>query len=318
MKVLCKTYGHELYFAKQYVNGIVTYILPFTVISSPILGKKIVSMPFDGSYGDAICVNFGSVTRDLYQCVLTFAYENDITYIEIRTRDPYHPILTEMGFSKNISLIISEIDLDKIKNNSRLNRKKRSSLHISAVKGLKVSFSSDIEDLKKFYHIMSINMRSYGTPMYPYSYFENMWHEFFVKGELVLIKCTYKEKMVGGMLLFIGQHTSIMKYTSALSKYFFARPYAALNWTAIDFCIQNGCKILNMGTSFYNDDGLVAAKKGFGADNIPLVAYTLDLKNKSASLTELQERYDKLIKLWKYQPLVTSQLLGSAFWRWYC
>jgi hypothetical protein len=318
MKVLCKTYGHELYFAKQYVNGIVTHVLPFTVIIKPILGKKIISMPFDGSYGDAICVNKGSVTRDLYQCILNFAQKNGILYIEIRTRDPHHPILTDMGFSQNISLIISEIALDEIKNNNYLKRKKRSSLHISEVKGLKISMSSDIKDLKRFYRIMSINMRKYGTPMYPYSYFKNMWYEFFLKGELILIKCTYKEKMVGGMILLVGQNTSIMKYTSALSKYYFTRPYAALNWTAIEFCIQNGCKFLNMGTSFYNDDGLVAAKKGFGAESIPLVAYTLDLKNKSASLAQLQGRYGKLIKLWKYQPLITSQLLGNIFWRWFC
>ena len=318
LRILSATYGHKLYFAKQYSNDIVTHILPFTVVTNPILGKKIVSLPFDGSYGDVICIGKGDPVLELYQEVLNYAEKNGIIYIEIRTRDPNHYILSNMGFSKNISMIISEINLSQIKDNNYLHRKKRSSLHISKVKGLSVSISSDICDLKTFYKIMSINMRNYGTPMYPYAYFKNMWDEFFPKGELILIKSEYKGKMIGGLLLLFGQHTSIIKYSSALSKYFFTRPYAAMNWTAIDFCIQHGCEYLNMGTSFSNDDGLVAAKKGFGADSLPLVAYTYDYKRKTKSLMQLQKRYGFLIKMWKFQPLFTSQLLGNLFWKWFC
>ena len=318
LRILSTTYGHKLFFAKQYVNNIITHIIPFTVVQNVFIGKKLISLPFDGSYGDVICLGKGEVREDLYREILTFAEKNNIMHVEIRTRNSDHSILNKMGFEKNVSLIISEIELKEVKNNNKLNRKKRSSLHISQTKGLAVSISSDINDLKTFYKIMSINMRSYGTPMYPYAYFRNMWNEFFYRGELILVKCSYKDKMVGGLLLLLGKHTSIIKYSSALSNYFFTRPYAAMNWTVIDFCIEYGCDYLNMGTSFYDDDGLISAKRGFGAHSIPLVAYTYDFNKKTKTLMQLQNKYANIIKLWKYQPLFTSQLLGKMFWKWYC
>lgn len=319
MKIVSDAYGHELLFIKQYVDGVLTHTLPFAVIRNPILGAKIVSMPFDGSYGDAICINRHEISEDLYIGLLKYAVAHGIVTVEIRTRNPNYTLLENMGFDKNISLMISEIPLDSVKNNCPLQRKKRSSLHISQVKGLNISLSTDVDDLKRFYHIMSINMRTYGTPMYPYSYFKKIGDTFFQTGDAVLIKSTYEDSMIGGILFFLGQEVSILKYSAVLPEYLFTRPYAAMNWTAIDLCTNRGCRSLNMGTSFVDDEGLINAKKGFGADTIPLAAYTWSSsKKKPAPLNELQDRYKKLIALWKYQPLITSQMLGSIFWRWYC
>lgn len=318
MKILSRTYGHTLLFAKQFVDGALTHVLPFTVIQNPLLGKKIVSMPFDGSYGDAICIKKCDLSRKIYNFLLRYAVDHDIMSVEIRTRNPHYTLLEDMGFVKNISLMISEIPLDRVKDNRPLQRKKRSSLHISQVKGLEVSLSTDMRDLKRFYHIMSVNMRAYGTPMYPYSYFKNIGYAFFQTGDAVLIKSAYQGKMIGGILFFGGQEVSILKYSAALPEYLFARPYAAMNWKAIDLCIEHGCRALNMGTSFVDDTGLIHAKKGFGADTIPLAAYTWFAKKSAAPLSELQAKYKKLIQLWKYQPLITTQLLGNIFWRWFC
>ena len=318
MRVLCRTYGHELLFARQYVDGVLTHTLPFTIIHNPFLGTKIVSMPFDGSYGDAIPLKNHCVHADLYNYLLSYAVEHGIMSVEIRTRDPNYTLLKDLGFEKNISLMISEIPLNRVKDNCPLQRKKRSSLHISQVKGLEVSLSTDMQDLREFYRIMSINMRTYGTPMYPYSYFRNVAYSFFQTGDALLIKSSYQGKMIGGILFFFGQEVSILKYSAALPEYFFTRPYAAMNWKAIDFCIDHGCKALNMGTSFVDDIGLINAKRGFGADTVPLAAYTWFAKKGTAPLSELQIKYKKLIQLWKYQPLITSQLIGNVFWRWFC
>ncbi len=315
--LLCKVYGHKPYFAKQYNNNKVTNILPFVVVSMPILGKKIVSLPYDGSYGDCIKLSDTDASVELYEAIMKFAKDNCIKHIDIRTRDSNHRILKGLNFNDNIDLVISEICLDYIKENNKYIKKRKSDMRLARNHGLHIDISSDFKDMVTFYIIMSKNMRRYGTPMYPFSYFKHLWNDLG-KGELLLIKGMSGRKMISGILLFQGKEISIIKYSAALPEYMKMRPYASMNWKAIDICMENGCKALNMGTSLFNGTGLIKAKEGFGAKTVPLVSYTYDFNKKIPSLSKYRGKYSFLIKLWKYQPLFTSQLIGSLFWRWYC
>lgn len=315
--VISNVYGVNFYYAKQYTDGVVSHILPFSIISNLILGKKIVSMPYDGSYGDVIRLKDCEPSDELYLEILKYANKNKIKYVEIRSRGE-NSILKRLGFDDDISLIISEVNMEEVYGTPKFLRKRKKNNSLAQKYGVKVEISDDINDLKRFYKIMSINMRSYGTPMYPYSYFYQVWSSFHDQGNVVLIKGICNGEMVSGLLLLFSGKKAVLKYSATLNGYISKRLYPTMKWFAMDLCREKKCSILNMGTTFADDSGLIVAKEGLGAKTTPLVTYTKMLQGKSHPLSFYQNKYRVLINLWKYQPLFLSQLLGGGFWRWFC
>lgn len=316
---ICKIYGHKMYFAKQYNPNGLTFILPFILISVPILGKKLVSMAFDGSFGGTIALKQEPASIELYKGVLNFARKNGINLVEIRLRDTDNELLRSLDFNKHNSLTISELKLGSLdENKKKLTKGHKAAITFAKRNGLITTVTDSYEDLKNFYRIMSINMREFGTPMYPWSYFKNMWNKYTPTGNFMLIKSTYKGKMISGLILLINKGIAIYKYGASLFQYLHLRPYQAMIWKAIEISITNRCTVLNMGTSFKDDKGLIRFKKGFGAKSFPLVTYTYSFKGNPSNLDVYQKKFEWIKKLWKYQPIIATQLIGEVFWRWFC
>lgn len=316
-KMICKIYGHRLYYIKQYVDNKVTHILPLFLVSFLYIKKKLISVPYDGSFGGVICINGQRPSKELYRQVIQFGKELKVDYIEIRTKGE-NQILDDMGLTKNINLIISEICSDKIMNSPKFDRKRRKDSNLAKNHNIDIVISNQYKDLKSFYKIMSTTMKGYGTPMYPYQYFKSLWNNYHASKRFLLLKGESEGNMVSGLILLITGDIGIIKYSATYPKYIKNRYYNAMFWKAIDICLEQGCKIINFGTSFVDDTGLIGFKEGFMADSIPLVSYTYELKGKNKSLNHYFHDYKFLIDAWKKQPMITSQILGNLFWRWYC
>ncbi len=314
----CKIYGHSMVFAKQYVNNELTHVLPFTLVKAPILGKKLVSMPFDGSFGGIINLKQAPPYGGLYQAVKNYARQEGIDFIEIRSRDNNQDLIN-LDFKMYKSLIISELKLsDLIENKRQLRKGHRAAIKYASRNGLYTTVSKSFADLRHFYQIMSINMRQFATPMYPWSYFNAMWKRYGETDNLVFIKSTYQGEMVSGIILLINHDIAIYKYGASLFTHLHLRPYQAMLWKAIEISIERGCRLFNMGTSFKDDSGLISFKKGFGAASFPLLAYTYSFKGRTPNIDEYLLKFGCIKKLWKYQPIITTQLIGKFFWRWFC
>lgn len=319
IELLCKTYGHHAYFAKQFTNNRLSHVLPFTVVSVPLLGRKIISMPFDGSYGDHIALQNEAASAKLYEEIINFAELNRINYIEIRSRSPNNKILDLLGFKKYNSLVISELPLQNLyENRKKLSKGHKSAIVFSKKNGLEISTDSNYHDLRTFYNIMSSNMRDYGTPMYPFSYFSNLWESYHKTGNVKLIKGVYNGRMICGLFMLIDPPIAIYKYGAAMTRYIPLRPYQAMVWAAMEEAINNGCVVLNMGTSFKEDAGLIHFKKGFGALSFPLYTYSYSFGSNAYNIDEYQARFWIIKRLWKYIPISVTQILGKLFWMWFC
>lgn len=316
-KLISKVYKSKIVYVKQYNDGEVTHVLPMAIVHYPLLGRKIVAMPYDGSFGNVICLKESELSNGFYAFIKKYAKENKIKYIEIRSHGEDKQ-LKNAGFIENISLIISDVDLDKVYTQNKYIKKRKKNNKLAARYGTIVEISHKYKDMKKFYRIMSKNMRSYGTPMYPYKYFKLLWNEYYESGNMLLIKGIYKGKMVSGLILLISGKKAVLKYSAAINKFINKRLYPTMKWYAMDICRAYGCEVINMGTSFIDDKGLISAKECLGATTTPLVSYTWNIYKKNKSLTYYQSKYSWLIKLWKYQPLWLSQKLGGLFWRWFC
>lgn len=320
IKTLCKAYGHKYKFLKQYSNNRLTHYMPFVIISLPVLGKKIVSMPYDASYGG--CVNMEGIppSEAFYKELVEFAIKNNIERIEIRLRNGNDYALEKLGFVPYKSLISSELNIFSEKINFRMCTKGHKwSINKSKKNALEISTDCTKKNLEEFYNLMSINMREYGTPMYPYKYFESMWDKFHSSGNLVLIEGIYKNKVISGLLLLIDMDTAIYKYGAANKKYLGLAPYHGMVWEAIKICIDRNCKTLNMGTSFLDDEGLIYFKNAFGSVSFPVYNYIFSINGERVrSVNEYRHKLEVLLKLWKWQPLFMTKWLGNLIWKWYC
>lgn len=316
-EMICKVYGHKIYYIKQYMDNKVTHILPLFYVSFLYLRRKLISIPYDGSFGGVISLNGQEPSKELYNYAILLGRQLKAEYIEIRSKGTDR-ILESMGMVKNINLIISEIYSEKVINHPKFIRKRKKDSKLAKNHNAIIEISNQYKDLKSFYKIMSTTMRGYGTPIYPFKYFSSLWKNYHASGHCVLLKGIKDGKMVSGLIILITKNIGIVKYSATYPKYIKNRYYNAMFWKAIDICLEKGCKIISFGTSFIEDTGLIKFKEGYMADSIPLISYIYEIKGKSRPLNKYIEDYKFLIKAWKRQPLITTQILGSIFWRWYC
>ena len=294
-------------------------VLPFYIAKDRMFYKKIVSLPFDGAYGCNIQINKRSLSTDMIHSLVKWSKENKINLIEIRTRCQ-NAILENCGFMAYPNLICHEIKLTNMDVAwANLTKGHKWSVNKFKKKNYRISFESNFEDLKCFYKIMSKNMRLYGTPMYPFSYFKNLWEEYKGKDNVKLLKCMDGEKIIGGALILINHETAIYKYCSVTPTHIKDGIYHGMLWNAIQYCINSNCKYLNLGTSFINDDGLIYFKNAFGANKYIVYSYLYNEKTlKYQTVEQLQHKYRYLIKGWRYLPLPLTEFFSEIFWKNFC
>ena len=317
--MICKVYGHQLFYIKQVTDGRVTHILPVFLISYSFIRRKLISVPYDGSFGSVIYLeNLESeLSVEIYYRLFDLGKKLKADFIEIRSKG-LNPLLDNLNLSKNTDLIIAELSRNDIENSHLFVRKRKKDMNLANNHGAAISISNAYSDLIKYYQIMSSTMKEYGTPMYPFRYFSDLWKKYHHTNQFILLKGQYEGKMVSGLILLVTQNVGIIKYSATYPDYVKKRFYNAMYWKAIDLCLEKGCNIINFGTSFAYDEGLIKFKEGFAAKSIPLVAYSYEIKRKNKSFFEYNDKFKIIIEIWRKQPLFTSQLLGGLFWRWFC
>ncbi len=115
------------------------------------------------------------------------------------------------------------------------------------------------EHLRNFYNLhLRVRKNKYGIFPQPYRFFENVWDEYMPKDKGVMLGAFDKNgRFLGANIYLICGNTLYYKFSTSLLDSLEFRPNNILVWEGIKFAKERQLKVLDMGSSGLEQDGLI-------------------------------------------------------------
>lgn len=282
-------------------------VLPLTLVSSPLFGRVLCSMPFV-NYGGPVAAD-AVATGELVRAAQMRANELKADYLELRCASA---VETDMQVStRKISMHIElAADPDTLWN--KFTSKHRTNIRRSQKNELEVR-SGGMELLPTFYSVMEQSWRALGTPFYARSYFETILKT--LPEHTRIFVCARREEPVAVAFngYFNGTVEGLWAGGTALS-----RPLQAnyvLYWEMIrDACLR-GCLRFHLGRSTA-ESGAEDFKKKWNATASQLYWYFhRPGGGEMPQLNVDNPKYKLAIQVWRKLPLWVTRIIGPPLAR---
>jgi len=311
-----EVFGHRPFYLLCERAGEVRGVMPLFLVRLPLLGSKLVSIPYDLASGGPVAVD-DEAEHALVERAVDLARELGVKYLELRGSTARGGC-ERLGLQRSEPVLISDLELDSEERAwKRVKQNHRGSVQKAKRSGVTIRAAASLDDYHTFRAIYLRVFRDFGTPPYGASYFPILWQKLHVGGHARLLLAEVDRRCVGGLLLFCWGKNLINKFSACLPEAAPVCAYAALYWRAIQMALELGYRSLSLGTSARSQTGLVEFKERWGAQTRPAVIYDLPVRGWPPAL----ESYfgDGLSRrLWRKLPVCLTPALGGLLNRWFC
>jgi FemAB-related protein (PEP-CTERM system-associated) len=315
--VVHEAFGHRALYLTCTTGTEISGVLPLFEIRHPLLGSKLISLPYDVGSGGALTMHAG-VERALLERAIELAREIRANYLEVRC-GTQRPVLDELGMQRSEPVLVSEMLLDGEEQvRQRVASDHRKAVRKAETRGITVREATSLEDFCRFYEVYLRVFRDFGTPPYGTTYFPTLWRQLFPSRRVRLLLAFHAERCVGGLLLFCWGRNLVSKFAACLPEVVPLRAYAALYWQAILLGLAEGYHRLSWGTSSRSQTGLIEFKERWGALTVPAAIYALPIRRPVPSLERYYDSEGLLRRLWRFVPLPATRWIGAPLNRWFC
>ena len=315
--LISEVFGHQPVYLAAEVEGSITGILPLFHVRAPLLGSKLISIPYDIGSGGTLAADVAS-ERSLVNRAMEIARERKVNYLELRYGQP-RAFLEPLGFEKSEPVLISEMALgpeDQVW--LQVEKDHRKAVQKAAKRGIEVREAVTLEEFREFERVQLEVFRDFGTPPYGSNYFPSLWRKLLPDGFVKILLSYVDGQCVGGLVLFGWGGNLISKFAACLPHAVPLRAYAALYWRAIQLGIQLGYKRLSWGTSSRDQTGLIEFKERWGAVTRPGVLYSLPVGGRIPDISKYYDSTGIERRIWRKLPIPVTQLGGLVLSRWFC
>ncbi|WP_432798714.1 FemAB family XrtA/PEP-CTERM system-associated protein [Poriferisphaera sp. WC338] len=311
LNILHDALGHRTfaYIHRDPDTRIINGYLPLSLISSPLFGRFLVSLPYINRAG--IHAHSPAIKQTLLQHACQTTELTRAQYLELR-HESNHGIddssLTEQRTEKVIMELALEADEDA--RWKQIGGKTRNLIRKGEKNNLSITWGHR-NLLDDFYQIFAINMRDLGTPVYPKKLFQRILAEFDAEAELCTVQ--HNNKAVAGALLLHDNHTRKTSIPSA-SCLREANKLSANMWMyhqMIERTAHRGNTIFDFGRTTI-DSGTYRFKKQWGAKPTPCTWQYHVLRGSIGNMRPDDEKMQKRIEMWKKMPLWVTKMFGPT------
>ena len=293
-------------------------VLPLFLVKSLLFGRSLVAIPV-GVYGGPLAtdkVSLQMLTREATE----LAKRHRVRYLEIRG-NPYNGsafVPNENGSSvsswsrKDLYVtFMSEIATTDEGNFARIPRKQRRMVRQGDKHQLRAFF--DNGRLRDFYNVYAESVRNLGTPVYGYSYFENLIASFGDRCKILLVDL--RGKIIAAVVSFFFRDQVLPYYGGALKEYFHLAPNDFMYWELMRYATSAGYKIFDFGRS-KEGTGSYNFKRhwGFEATALPYWYYSLN-GHGVPDTSPLNPKLQWAIRIWRGLPLKITNTVGPRIIR---
>jgi FemAB-related protein (PEP-CTERM system-associated) len=300
--IIEKSFGHRTYYLMAMDRGRAVGILPMVHIRSRLFGSIFCSMPF---------LNFGGVCADdaetenlLLKEAEKILKEKGGDYLELR-----HLKQTATGVPCKQHKVSMTIDLNADPEViwRAFTTKHRTAVRRAAKNGLELVFGKG-ELLPAFYGVMCLGWKELGTPVYDYSFLQQIINFLGKDIEICLVK--HDSKVIAAA--FNGLHGDTVEgmWLSSLNEHAKLQAGYVLYWEMIKRACEKGYRQFHLGRSSTESGGEFFKKK-WNATPKPL--YWEYILNKSEDVPELNvdnPKYRRAIEIWKKLPQGVTAVIG--------
>jgi CelD/BcsL family acetyltransferase involved in cellulose biosynthesis len=315
-RLLARVYGYRA-FRLDAKDGAGNTIgtLPLCEIASPVLGKRLVSLPFDDSC--PLDARDPATAGDLVQQAIAFARRRGARYLELRTGA--NAVLAAMPQVSASDLYVrwrlaltpgAEAIFGGVKPSARRQIRKAERA------GVVVRAATCRADVAAYYHLhLHTRTRKHGMPAQPLRYFEALWDTYAAGDGLRLLLAEHEGQPIAGMLFLAEGETLRYAYGASDERFLRLGPNDLLLWQGVRWACERGFRTLDLGRTARDNEGLNAFKAGWSAVSEPLTYYYYPARAGLAATAEHSLRYRLLTGVWRRLPLPLAGALGGALYR---
>jgi len=249
-------------------GGVITGYLPLCLVETPLLGKKIVSLPF-ADYCGALA-DSAEISNTLLQRAAELLGDYQAKSLQIRSRQfdlhltnsvtPTQDQLEQLKIRMCVPLADSAEALLK-----SYKPKLRSQIKKAEKNGLTVQWSDDFAALQAFYQIYCRNMHRLGSPVHSFRWFEALWHQLKAVDAIRIALVRFGEVPVAAGVVITAKHQAWIPWASTLTEFNHLAPNMLMYWHIQANLADKGVKIFDMGRSTAGE-GTFRFKAQWGAE----------------------------------------------------
>jgi FemAB-related protein (PEP-CTERM system-associated) len=252
------------YFLAETENNVVG-VLPGIILSIPLKGKTICSLPYCDQAG--ILADNANIADLLLKQVMAFAAEQGIKKVELRQSIAPETVSTDQdpkdlsGKKFRMILPLPSTSTELLKN---FKSKLRSQINKSIKNGLtatvmRANINKSLID--NFYTVLTQNMRALGSPVHSKKWYESIT-KYYQNDAIIAVVYLDKIAVGAGIVITIGNKASI-PWASTLQDYNSLSPNMLLYWSLLEYCSDHGITEFDFGRSTFGE-GTYQFKKQWG------------------------------------------------------
>ncbi len=308
MRAITKGFGHDGYLIQARSNNKVVGVLPLCLVSGPIFGKFLVSLPYINTGG--VWANDQLVAKGLIDSACKLADQLNVKHLELRQEFPVeHDQLSVQRTDKfHLRLPLPPTSEEML---AKLKSKVRSQVKKSWTGGLEIRFGGQ-ELLNDFHHVFATNMRDLGTPVFSRKLFTEIINAFHGDAELGVVYSG--SQAVAGALLVHGNNVTEVPSASCLRAFNGMNANMFMYWQLLDRAISRGSQVFDFGRSS-KESGTYRFKRQWGAEPSQACWQYYVRRGNPADLRVDAGNKQGLVRAWKRLPVWLTKLAGPTIVR---
>jgi len=276
-KVLTDAYGYQSrYFCIE--NGSrFAAMIPIMEISSPLTGKRGVSLPFTDHCSPII--DGADRSRQMWQEVVRHGKDNAWKYIEFHGgKNLFAGHVPAASFFKH-DIFISE-DVEEIF--SKLHGSRRRNIKKADRAGVQVQIDNSPDAMRIFYGLHCKTRERHKIPPQPFHFFENIYSHIIARGQGNIITAVHEDKSIGAAVFFHYGTKALYKFGASDLDHQHLRMNDLIIWKAIEWyasAAPHRFETLSLGRTAKDNEGLRRFKNSWGAEESNVHYYEYSLTN---------------------------------------
>ncbi|MFZ8198264.1 GNAT family N-acetyltransferase [Alteromonas portus] len=304
-------YGHTMLgvLALCANTGQVVGVFPAVLMTIPLLGKRICSLPYcDVGYGLA---DNGNVLNEMHEFLA--AQMRNVKGKKLEIRGVEQTSLETTQFENRKVRMLLPLPKSSEALLSSFKSKLRSQIRKAEKNGLTFELGTSNVLVSDFYHVYAQNMRDLGSPVHAEKWFKAIIKNY---GKSSLISVVYHngQPIGGGIIIKSGNNASI-PWASTLRDFNRLAPNMLLYWSLLSHCADNGVSVFDFGRSTF-EEGTYKFKKQWGAEPQLLNWQSFDESNELIDAKSDAESGTSRVReiaenIWRELPLKFTIVTGS-------
>ena len=307
-RVLAEAYGHRPFYLRITVAGDEVALVPLMEVSSPVTGRRGVSLPFADFAG--VLWNDLRQQAAVSEVLLGLAAARKWKHLELRGGLCPAPdagsFLTYRSHELDLSCGITPLL-------RWLPASTRRSIHKAERSGLTITIGRDSAAMLAFYQLHSRTRRRHGLPPQPFTFFEAISRHLIERGLGVIVLAHYSGTAVAGAVFFHSGGRAIYKFGASDNSHWDLRPNHLVMWSAIQYLADAGCQSLHFGRTANADAGLIRFKKSWAGVEATLRYFRYHI-GKLAWITDANPPAESLHLVFGHLPLSVNRIVGRLLY----